>query len=151
MNNATISKELFQESQSSFQDTQTSYQETLSAHAHDFEPLEAFRSNKLRRKPERVTRKLEGFLVSREGKNALVCFIQNEECIEMVVPANNLTKNNITEVNQPFEYIESDIFDNGLWRQSAVYKPLCKPDEYTVASVQLPDESRKLLDALLSD
>lgn len=149
MNNATTNKELFQEPQASFQDIQTSCQETLSAISSGFNPVETLHSNESRKKHERVTRKFEGFLVSLEGKDAVVCFIQNEECIEMVVPANNLIRNNIKAVNQPFEYIESDVFENGLWRQNIIYKPLCKPDEYTVTSVKLPDKTRKLLDALL--
>jgi len=98
-----------------------------------------------------IIQKIDGFLVALEGDEAVVCFVKNEECIEMVVPAKNLKRNNITKKDQPFEYTESEVFKNGCWYQCTAYKPLCLADDYKVASVKLSDESRKQMEEILDE
>lgn len=99
----------------------------------------------------RIIRKLEGYLCDIDGDEATVCFIDNGTEFEMIVPARPLLQNKIKEKDQPFEYIESEVYDqtSGLWENTSSYIPLCSADEFSREPLPLSLEMRKKLNLLL--
>ena len=64
----------------------------------------------------RVIRKIDGFLEKIDGEEAIVCF--EPDNIEMIVPSKNLCQNGICRNGQPFEFIEFEYCQDGIWYQS---------------------------------
>ena len=77
-------------------------------------------------KKTRTIRRLEGLLISMDDDEATVCFLQDGQPLEMVIPAHYLRKNGITERYQPFEFSEQEVRCDGYWQLLFLYKPLCE-------------------------
>lgn len=101
----------------------------------------------------RPIRKIEGFLCEISGDEATVCFVENDIETEMIIPAGPLVRNGITEAYQPFEFIESEVFNNvsKLWENITSYVPLCGPQDFVRESIQLSLKTEERLKMLLSD
>ena len=97
----------------------------------------------------RTIRRLEGFLVSLDGDEAVVCFVQNNQPVEMVIPSRPLMQNGIVVQYQPFEFSEQEVHCNGYWQQVFLYKPLRDAKDKIMDSISLSEDARKKLDKLL--
>ena len=101
---------------------------------------------------QNVIRRIEGYLCYFEGDEAVVCFVDRGKEFEMIVPAKNLIRNGITHPEQPFEFVESEVFDRNrkIWENTFSYIPLCKADDFVREPINLSKESREQLNSLLA-
>lgn len=100
---------------------------------------------------QKVIRKLEGYLSHIEEDEAVVCFLENGQDVEMIVPARPLIQNGIIREGQPFVFMESEKYnrDSQLWENIFSYSPLCKENEYTREMLPISIAVREKLDELL--
>lgn len=109
---------------------------------------EIARRDKNRTFLSKILKRLEGYICSFENNNeVLVRFIENGQELEMLVPFSLLKRNKIMAKNQPFEFIESEVFDPNteLWGTMITYKPLCAVEDFTEKTLSLSRETQEKL------
>jgi len=91
-----------------------------------------------------VVRRLQGFLVQREGEEARVAFVENGKRFHYFLPMRPLEKSGITAENQPFEMDEIETMEeDGVLTISHTFRPAAKAGEWFSDTVGL-DPERKL-------
>lgn len=122
--------------------------DTSLASNHKFDFFQEMEASPSLKKP-RTVRRLEGILLSIDGDEARVCFVQNDQPLEMLIPSHYLKKNGIIERYQPFEFSEQEVYCNGYWQQAFLYKPLCESQKRIRETLALSEESMEKLCNLL--
>lgn len=104
------------------------------------------------KEPVRKTlRRLRGFLIAFEGREARVGFVGKAgEITEYFLPAHYLKENNITEPAQPFEFDEFEERTKGKLSTGKEFRPMALPSAGYKKSVELSAEESELQKAIFS-
>jgi hypothetical protein len=93
---------------------------------------------------KRVLRRIRGFLIEEQGGEARVAFVENDQPIQYYLPSDRLRKSGIVAQNQPFEMDEVEIqADDGLIIIGYSFRPLAKPSDAFVDSIDLNDDLKR--------
>jgi hypothetical protein len=96
----------------------------------------------------RVLRRLNGFLMAIQGRNARVAFIENGKTFEYDMPADRLQRSGIEIINQPFEMDEFETrTDDGL-EVGYRFRPLAKASDLYVETLNFDEERKRKRDLI---
>ena len=104
-----------------------------------------------RKQQPRVIRRMTGFLVEMQSKDARVAFVEAGQTILYDLPAEQLRSSGIEVKNQPFQMDEIEIrTDDGI-AIGYRFKPLANKSDAYIETLQFDEERKRKRDLILKE
>jgi len=100
----------------------------------------------------KVRRRIAGYFLHKEGKEALVAFEDDGELIQYYLPFSKLKKSGIMHEDQPFEMDELEVEVDGEIYKRYEFRPLAlKKDRHTISSNEFSDDIKSKYEYILNN